>query len=250
MPEVSAAGGCPSDGEFVFGKKWDCPICGKGFKNPTVKSSKARMVGSDMDLRPIYEKINPLKYDVVLCPHCGYSALERYFKTVTQVQKQLIQEKICANYKEREEKETFSYEDGFLRYKMAMMNCMVKQAYDSEKSYVCLRAAWMLRAWRESLTEDPGKQERIAKQEEEYLKNAKEGFAQANIKEDYPLCGMDETTVDYLMAALSCRFGEYDTAMKLVSGIIANRAAGSRIKDRARDLKEEITRQSKQVKEV
>ena len=33
--------------------------------------------------------------------------------------------------------------------------------------------------------------------------------------------------------------------MKLVSGIIANREAGPRIKDRARDLKEEIVRQSK-----
>ena len=116
-------------------EKWDCPICGKGFKNPTVKSSKAVMVGSTWICGP-RQKINPLKYDVVLCPHCGYSALERYFKTVTQVQKQLIQEKICANYKEREEKETFSYEDGFLRYKMAMMNCMVKQAYDKAKRHM------------------------------------------------------------------------------------------------------------------
>ena len=55
----------------------------------------------------------------------------------------------------------------------------------------------MLRAWRESLTEDPGKQERIAKQEEEYLKNAKEGFAQANIKEDYPLCGKEIPLPDF-----------------------------------------------------
>ncbi len=161
-----------------------------------------------MDLRPIYEKINPLKYDVVLCPHCGYSALERYFKTVTQVQKQLIQEKICANYKEREEKETFSYEDGFLRYKMAMMNCMVKQAYDeSEKAYVCLRAAWMLRAPEGKSDRGSGQAGADCKAGRRISeKNAKEGFAQANIKEDYPLCGMDETTVDYLMAALSCRF--------------------------------------------
>lgn len=245
MSEVSITGGCPSDGEFVFGKKWTCPICGGEFKNPTVKSSKARMIGSDMDLRPVYEKINPLKYEVVLCPHCGYSALERYFATVTSVQKKLIQEKICAAYKEREEKETFSYEDGFLRYKMALINSMAKQASDSEKAYVCLKAAWMLRAWRESLNGDEEKQENLAKQEEEFLRNAKEGFEQANIKEDYPLCGMDETTVDYLRAALSSHFGEYEAAMKLVSGIIANRGAGPRIKDRARDLKEEIVKQSK-----
>ena len=245
MTEVSTAGGCPSDAEFVFGKKWTCPICGKDFKNPTVKSSKARMIRSDLDLRPVYEKINPLKYDVVLCPHCGFTALERYFKTVTQVQKQLIEEKVCAAYKPREGKETFSYEGSFLRYKMAMINSIAKQADDSEKAYVCLRAAWMLRAWGESLTDEPEKQEKIARQEEEFLKNAKEGFAQANIKEDYPMCGMDEFTVDYLLAALSFRFGENEAAMKLVSGIIASREAGARIKERARDLKDEVVKQAK-----
>ena len=56
---------------------------------------------------------------------------------------------------------------------------------------------------------------------------------------------MDEHTVDYLLAALSLRFGEYEAALKLVSNIIASRAAGSRIKDRARDLKDEIAKEMK-----
>lgn len=249
MTEVSVgAGGCPSDAEFVFAKNYTCPVCGKDFKNPTVKSSKARMIGSDMDLRPVYENINTLKYDVILCPHCGYTALERYFKTVTPVQKRLIEEKICAAYKEREEKETFSYEDAFLRYKMALINSMAKQAYDSEKAYICLKSGWLLRGWRESLegTGQTAKQEKIAKQEDEYLKSAKEGFEQANIKEDYPICGMDESTIDYLVAALSARFGEYEAALKLASGIIASRTASNRVKDRARDLKDEIAQQKGQ----
>lgn len=236
-------GGCPSDAEYVFAKNYTCPICEMEFKNPTVKSSKARMIGSDSDLRPIYETVNTLKYDVVLCPHCGYTALERYFKTVTQVQRRLIMEKVCAAYRPREQKDTFSYEDAFFRYKMALINSIAKNADDSEKAYVCLRCGWVLRGWRQSLEGEEGQEaliDSLAKQEEEYLKSAKEGFEQANLKEDYPLCGMDESTVDYLIAALSIRSGEYDTAMKLLSGIIASREAGARIKDRARDLKDEI----------
>ena len=31
-------GGCPSDADFVFGKKYTCPVCEREFKNPTVKS--------------------------------------------------------------------------------------------------------------------------------------------------------------------------------------------------------------------
>lgn len=242
MPEIKeGAGGCPTDEPFVFGKKFECPLCSKEFKNPTVKASKARMVGSDVDLRPRYEGINPLKYDVIMCPNCGYAGLERYFKTVTQVQKSLVKDNICMVYQRREEKDTFAYEDAFLRYKMALLNAMVKQAADSEKAYICLKMGWLFRGWRESLApEQSAAIEKLEAQENEYLKNAKLGFEQANIKEDYPICGMDESTVDYLVAALSARFEEYEAALKLLSGVIASRAAGARVKDRARDLKDEI----------
>ncbi len=244
---MTGNGGCPSDAELVYGKGYQCPICELEFKNPTVKSSRARMIGSDADLRPVYENINTLKYDVIMCPQCGYAALERYFKTLSAVQKKLIGEKICVAYKPREVHDTFSYEEAFRRYKMALLAAITKQAYDSEKAYICLKCGWLLRGWRESLegTGQEALQESLAAQEKEYLKNAKEGFQQANIKEDYPLCGMDESTVDYLVAALCTQFGEYDTAMKLVSGIIASREVGPRIKDRARDLKDDIVRQSK-----
>ena len=239
--------GCPSDLEYVFGKSYTCPVCGKTFKNPTVKSSKARMIGSDADLRPIYETINTIKYDVVLCPHCGYTALERYFKTMTQVQRGLIKEKICTVYRKREEKETFSYEDAYFRYRMALANSIAKQAYDSEKAYVCLKTAWVLRSWRESLSQkgEPAKQEKLAHQEDEFLRNALEGFQQANIKEEYPICGMDESTMDYLVAALETHFEQYEAALKLVSGVIASRVASNRLKDRARDLKDEIVKKTK-----
>lgn len=239
--------GCPSDQEYVFGKSYSCPVCGTDFKNPTVKSSKARMIGSDQDLRPIYETVNTIKYDVVLCPHCGYTALERYFKTVTQVQKSLIQEKVCSAYKPREEKDTFSYEDAFVRYKMALLCSITKQAYDSEKAYVCLKAGWLLRGWRESLAESGQNAviEKLAAQEDEFLKNALEGFQQANIKEEYPICGMDENTVDYLIAALSARFEDYEMALKLASNVIASRVASNRVKDRARDLKDDIMAKQK-----
>ncbi len=247
MTEVLINGdGCPEDAAYVFGKSYTCPVCGKEFKNPTVKSSKARMIRSDIDLRPVYENINTLKYDVIMCPHCGYAALERYFKTISSAQKQYIKEKVCAAFKEREEKQTYSYEDAFSRYKLALISSIAKQAYDSEKAYICLRAGWLLRGWRESLPESEGqKAQKLEAQENEFLKSAKEGISQANMKEDYPICGMDEHTVDYLLAALSLRFGEYEAALKLVSNIIASRAAGSRIKDRARDLKDEIAKEMK-----
>lgn len=81
MTDVSVkAGGYPADEEFIFLKNYTCPVCGKEVKNPTVKSSKARLVGSDPDLRPVYEIIDSLKYDVVMCNHCGYLCTGEIFQ--------------------------------------------------------------------------------------------------------------------------------------------------------------------------
>ena len=38
--------------------------------------------------------------------------------------------------------------------------------------------------------------------DKEILKNALDGFVEARQTEDYPMCGMDEITVEYLLAVL------------------------------------------------
>ena len=54
------------------------------------------------------------------------------------------------------------------------------------------------------------------------------------------MCGMDEVTIDYLIAALAARGKKYDVAGKLVASLLTNSAASARIKERARELKEQI----------
>ena len=44
--------------DFLFDKSCTCPICDKEFKNRTVKVGKAKLSGSDLDLRPRYEQID------------------------------------------------------------------------------------------------------------------------------------------------------------------------------------------------
>ena len=54
---------------FLFDKSYECPVCYQGFKAKTVRSGKLRSLGTDRDLRPLYDQMEPLKYDVVICPH-------------------------------------------------------------------------------------------------------------------------------------------------------------------------------------
>jgi hypothetical protein len=70
------------------------------------------------------------------------------------------------------------------------------------------------------------------------LKNALDGFISARQSESFPICGMDETTVDYLIAVLAMRFERYDVSSRLVAGILQSKNANPRMKDKAFDIKE------------
>lgn len=233
----------PQEQDFLFAKTFQCPLCDKEFKSKTVKIGKAKLIGTDLDLRPKYENIDMLKYDVILCPHCGYAALSRYFKFLTATQATRIRETISRSFKaQKDEAEVYTYEEALERYKLTLANAIVKQAKPSEKAYICLKTAWLLRGQLEHL--DPSepdyakKKELIAAEENEFLKNSLEGFLAARQAEGYPMCGMDESTVDYLIAVTAMRFEQFDVSTKLVSGILVASGANPRMKDKARDLKE------------
>lgn len=237
--------------ELLFDKTFTCKVCDQEFKNKTVRIGKAKLVGSDLDLRPKYENIDLIKYDVVMCPNCGYTSLSRYYKFLTSGQIKMIKSNISHNFKPRaEEHDFYTYEEALERYKLALVNAIVKHAKPSEKAYICLKTGWLLRGMTESLDKSAPdystKKEENTKQENEYLKNALEGFMAARQSEAFPMCGMDEMTVDYLIAVLSMRFGQYDIAAKLLSGIIISKTANPRMRDRARDLKEMLMKKIKE----
>lgn len=237
--------------DFLFDKTHTCPVCDNTFKAKTVKIGRAKLKGTDMDLRPKYEVIDLLKYDVIVCPKCGYAALSRYFKYMTSAQAKLIRQNITPNYKGTEPKgEIITYDESLERYQLTLANAIVKQAKASEKAYICLKSAWLLRGYAESLEEGAEdyntKKKELETEENEFLQNALEGFLAARQAETFPMCGMDEQTVDYLISVMAIRFEQFDVASKLISSIISSRSASPRMKDKARDLKEILMQKIKE----
>ena len=237
--------------DFLFDKASKCPICDKDFKARTVKIGKAKLAGSDLDLRPRYEQIDLLKYDIIMCPNCGYAALSRFFKFVTTPQAKNIREKISATFKpQNEEHEIYTYDEALERYKLTIANAIVKQTRASEKAYICLKTAWLLRGKMEHLDKNLPDYEVQKKQcedeENEFLRNALEGFLAARQTEPFPMCGMDEPTVDYVIAVTAMRFEQYDLSSRLITGILQSNAANPRMKDKARDVKEMLMQKIKE----
>lgn len=231
------------ESDLIFDKEFKCPVCDKTFTAKIMKSGRARLIATDDDLRPRYDGIDSQKYDVILCEHCGYAALGKSFPNVLSSQVKLIKDNICSSVKLTKYVDPiYTYEQAAERYKLALACALVKKAKSSEKALICLKSAWLFRGQREELEasgEDKKKLESLRARENEYLENAYKGFIAAREKENTPIAGMDSVTLDYLLARLAFKFEEYDNASKLVGGILLS-SSNDRIKNKARELKEEI----------
>jgi len=230
--------------DLVFDKRYTCPVCDYEFKSKMVRTGKVRLAGADTDLRPKYIGVDSLKYDAILCPQCGYAALNRYFNFIMASQAKNIRENISKKFKCPDEPDKiYSYDDAITRHKMALLNTVVKNGKSSERAYTCLKLAWLCRGKREELMQGEYKKEEIhelSEEEKELLANAFEGFEAAFSKEDFPMCGMDQYTMMYLLAELARRIGNVDAAKRYISKVLVARDAQPRIKDKAFDLKQKL----------
>lgn len=248
----------PAESTFLLEKAVRCTVCDKIFKTKMVKNGRVKRLEPDFDLRPRFQYIDTTKYDVISCPYCGYTAITRYFEHLTSTQIKLVKEKVSANFNGAVEPnvssipDELSYDEAIERYKLALFCAMVKKVKASEKAYTCLKIAWLYRGKAETLTgtdeETVKEKEECKKQEDAFYLQAYEGLMKAVATEMFPICGMDQTTVDYLLAAMSFTLKKYDVASKLIGGILTSPTAGQKMKNRAYDMKELLIAEIKKAK--
>lgn len=239
----------PKEEDFLLLKGIRCPVCDGTFRTIQVKSGRIKRNEPDLDLRPRFESIDTNKYDIVSCPKCGFTALNRYFGHLSTLQVKLIKEGVCSKFKTLPTKEitevkTYTYDEAVELLKIALYTTVVKKGANSEKAYECLKIAWLLRGKLEELAVDKEKnKEAIVATQKEYLtfySQAFDGLVKAMASENYPICGMDQSTVDLLIAAMAFNLGKYEYSSRFVSNLIVSKTAGPNIKKRAHELKEKI----------
>lgn len=233
------------EADLILDKTFKCPVCDHEFKTKIVKTGKSKLLSQDLDLRPRYSDIDVLKYGVIVCPVCGYAAMTKNFPVIMSAQAKLIKEQISASFTGLSPAGAiYSYDDAIMRHKLALVNAVVKRGKNSERAYTCLLLAWLLRGKRETLSPDIPDYENTAmelkREEIDFLAKAKAGFEDAFEKENFPMCGLDENTTIYLIAALCAETGATDEALRWASRLIAAPGANDRIKERARNIKDMI----------
>lgn len=212
--------------DCLYDKTYTCPVCDSTFKAKTVRKGKAKFINNDVDLKPNYEPIQPDYYDVIICDKCGYAAISQKFPYISSSQAKSIMENISLKFIPKEYPTVYDVNIAIERYKLALLSCVHKKAKSGEKAFICLKLAWAYRDKKDNANE-------VA-----YLKSAYNGFNDAFTKETLPICGLDENTLLYILAAISARLANYDEALKILGKLIVKKNLGSRLKERAEDLKD------------
>lgn len=244
-----------NEADFIFDKNMTCPVCGHTFKTKKVRAGKARYLGTDSDLRPLHEGVDTVKYDVIVCLHCGYASLERIYSNITSRQIKEIREQIGYSFKGMTNAPgEYSYDEAIQRYKLALFCCVVRKTKMSERAYICLKIAWLYRGQGQSLNPEMPDYEAKKKEcedcEKSFIEKAYEGFKIAFEKESMPICGMDQYTFSYLMADLARQCRDYDAADRYIYDVIGARSVSAKVKEKARTLHERIRQEREQQKDV
>lgn len=238
--------------DIVFQKTYDCPVCYKEFKTLAVRAGKIYSRDMAEDLRPIYKGIDPLKYEAIVCPHCGYAALSRYFDQLMPMQIKYLRESVQSKCKGLQYSgDKYSYDEAIRRYKMVIISDEAENAKNSRRAYTYLKLGWLLRSRleHEGETLSEKRREQCQQEELENIENAYHRYMLAFSSETFPMSGMDELTLTVLVAELAYRIGKYDESLRTLSKVFENKSAPRRVKDKAYYLKERIRSRQKEQKE-
>lgn len=239
--------------DFLLDKIIECPVCDSKFHTLVVKTGKAKRLEPDNDLRPNFKGIDTVKYDVSTCPYCGYAALNKNFVHISMTQIKWIKEAM-KDFKPVKDfaAETYSYDRAVDRYKLALVNAMAKRGKMSEKAYICLKIAWLRRSEYKEIKADTDelkqKKAMILEEYNGFYKQAYEGFQKAISTETAPYEGMDDSTIQFMLANMALYFKDYSAASKMVANLLTAPATPPRVKDKCVDLKETILAEIKKNK--
>ncbi|WHH59395.1 DUF2225 domain-containing protein [Petroclostridium sp. X23] len=222
--------------DFLYDRKIVCPVCNSNITVRAVKSSSIRVVSRDSDFMIYYQDPSPMLYDSWVCVKCGYAAISAQFNHLTSTQTRLIKEKICSKWKPKAYEAIYDIDTAIERYKLALLNAIVKNAKSSEKALICLKLGWLSRLKNDNENEN------------KFLQQALEGFIQAFEKESFPIAGLDESSATYLIGELYRRLEDNTNALLWFSRVLCNRNAKNKIKDMARDQKYLITQERNEEK--
>lgn len=185
----------------LYDKKMDCPVCNKEFKTKKVRTSRLRLLQRDEDFLSYYDAENPIKYNIMVCPNCGYANYENKFNEINNMEIDLIKENILPKWHKRDFGGVRSLDKAIETYKLALITSTLVNSPKLQLGNICLNLGWLYR-----LKEDN-------EEEKRFLTLARDNFIVAYNMESLAGTNMDDGKLSYLIGELSRRIGDKEEAL-------------------------------------
>ncbi|MGE7545766.1 MULTISPECIES: DUF2225 domain-containing protein [Sporosarcina] len=215
-----------------YEKKMQCLLCKEHFPTTRIRSRQVRVAEHDSDFRPIYvnEEINPLLYNVAVCPHCGFASTEDFSPYFAPGTKEMIEKNITSKWHSRSFGSIRTKEEAIESYKLAYLSANFKKEKYLTMAGMMLRIAWIYRE-----AEDDANEKR-------YLRISRDLYIQAFSEGDHVGTQMSETRVQYMIAELSWRIRDREEAIRNFSRVIESqkRSTEPHLIELAKDRWQEI----------
>jgi len=153
-------------------KRYVCPVCKSQFEAVRIFSDAIRIKNRESDLKPIYDGVNALMFQLVSCPKCLYTSFEDDFENLTSSQAETI-----ARMHEKLEQieidlsESKKVRDAAVQYNIAAVMYVAREKLFRAAESL-LKLAWLYR--------DAGAPD----EEKKALERAKELFLKSYTEED------------------------------------------------------------------
>lgn len=224
-------------GQYTFTVEKKCPICGETTRVVKVKS-KLLAERTDEDFCVHYKEFNPYFYKIWFCEHCGFAADEKTFLgSIPLMHKRKIQEFLNSRKLGLKFVEERQVPDAVASFKLAIFYAELTGQSLAKRAGLYLELGWIYRASEEKERED------------EMLERAISLYDRSLMTERYPINGLSDNTVIYLIGALYYRLHDFEKSTQYLSRIIGDQ----RIRDedivlykRARDLWQRVREEKKE----
>ena len=224
-------------GQYTFTVEKKCPVCGETTRVVKVKS-KLLAERTDEDFCVHYKDFNPYFYKIWFCEHCGFAADEKTFLgSIPLTHKRKIQEFLNSRKLGLKFVEERQVPDAVASFKLAIFYAELTGQSLAKRAGLYLELGWIYRASEEKERED------------EMLERAISLYDRSLMTERYPINGLSDNTVIYLIGAIYYRLHDFEKSTQYLSRIIGDQ----RIRDedivlykRARDLWQRVREEKKE----
>ncbi len=212
-------------------KSVTCPVCNHDFTATRIITTGLKLIKTDTDLRPHYEGINTIPYEITTCENCGYS---NYFKefplNIPKNEINNIKKNLSNKFKPKLYPEHLTTLDGMEKYRLAILSARCCDTEKSKLMNLYMKLSWLARD--NDITKDI---------ELKCIKYAYKLGKEAIKEETFPVQGINKSTFSYLLGEFARRLKLYDEAIRWLRNAESLQESSLSLKDRIEEVSKLIS---------